>query len=243
MLHRLQEDAIFIADAHYQVGVREGFYGFLKKVETGEIQTSQLIMIGDMFDLLVAAINYTVQENQKVINLINTLSQTIEIFYFEGNHDFNLQKIFPKVKVIPIHKQPLICAYHDSKISLSHGDLHQGRSYALYTIMIRNPLVLKCLNFLDKNFDNFISRNILLEQKNKDICRKIKNFAQIIKLKSKKYDIASNGFDVICEGHYHMNEEYSLQGCQYRLFSSYACGNIYFTIDFKERIVFTPHKG
>lgn len=243
MLHKIKEDAIFVADAHYQVGVRESFYNFLLKVDAGEIRTSQLIMIGDMFDLLVGVIDYTIKENQKVIKLINTLSQKIEIFYFEGNHDFYLQKLFPNVKVIPIAQQVLLASYHDKKVAISHGDLHQGFGYKLYTLLIRNFFILKLLNFLDKNFHNFISKKILLAHKNKDICKKIENFAQIIKQKSKKYDIASNGFDVICEGHYHMNEEYSLQGSQYRLFSSYACGNIYFTIDFKEDIVFTPHKG
>jgi len=243
MLHKLKDDAIFIADAHYQIGVREYFYDFLIKVKEGEIQTSQLIMIGDMFDLLVGAIDYTIRENQKIIDIINTLSEKKEILYFEGNHDFNLQKLFPALIVIPISQQPLLCSYHDKKIALSHGDLFQGKGYRVYTALIRNGFILKILNFLDKHGDNFISKKILLAHKNKDICKKIENFAQIIKQKSKKYDIASNGFDVICEGHYHMNEEYSLQGCQYRLFSSYACGNIYFKIDFKDRIVFTPHKG
>lgn len=100
MLHKIQDDAIFIADAHYQVGLREDFYHFLEKIESGDIQTSQLIMIGDMFDLLVGAIDYTVKENQKVIDIIHKLSEKMEILYFEGNHDFNLQKLFPKVKVI-----------------------------------------------------------------------------------------------------------------------------------------------
>ncbi len=243
MHHKIKEGAIFIADAHYQNEVRESFYDFLLKVQTQEIETSQLIMIGDMFDLLVGSIDYTVKQNQKLITLINKLSQKIEILYFEGNHDFDLQKLFPTILVIPISQQPLLCTYHDKKISLSHGDLHQGWSYKFYTSWIRNIFALKILNFLDKNFNNFISKNILQEQKNKDICKKIENFAQIIKQKSKKYDIASNGFDVICEGHYHMNEEYSLEDCQYRLFASYACGNIYFSIDFKGDIVFIPHKG
>ena len=241
MLHKIKEDAIFIADAHYQVGVRESFYHFLLKVDSGEIETSQLIMIGDMFDLLVGLIHYTVRENQKVINLINSLAEKKEILYFEGNHDFYLQPLFPKVKVIPIKNQPLIASYHDKKIAISHGDLHQSIGYKIYTLLIRNFFILKILNFLDENYDNFISKKILFAHKNKDICKKIENFSQIIKQKSKKYDIANNGFDLICEGHYHMNEEYSFQGCQYRLFSSYACGNIYFKIAFTDKVLFTQH--
>ena len=238
MLHKLQNDALFVADAHYQVGVREEFYDFLLALKEGEIQTSQLIMMGDMFDLLVGAIDYTVAQNQKVITLINTLSTTKEILYFEGNHDFDLQTLFPKVKVIPRQKQPLLCTYHDKRMALSHGDLYQGWRYHAFCTFLRNPFTLKILNFIDKNRDNFISKDILSGQKNKNICKKVDNFYQKIKQKSKKYDIAGNRFDVICEGHYHMDEEYSFQGAQYVLFASYACGKSYFTIDFKERIAF-----
>jgi len=238
MLHKLQDDALFIADAHYQVGVREDFNDFLLALENEEIQTSQLIMMGDMFDLLVGAIDYTVMQNQEVIQRINTLSQNKEIFYFEGNHDFDLQKLFPNVTVIPRSQQPLVCTYHDKRLALSHGDLHQGWRYQLFCTLLRHPISLKLLNFIDKNRDNFISKNILQKQHNKNICKKIDNFHQKIKLKSKKYDIAGNRFDVICEGHYHMNEKYSFEGAQYVLFASYACGKSYFTIDFKERIAF-----
>jgi UDP-2,3-diacylglucosamine hydrolase len=238
MLHKLQDDALFIADAHYQVGIREEFYDFLLALKNQEIKTSQLIMMGDMFDLLVGSIDYTVAENQKVITLINTLSLKIQILYFEGNHDFDLQKLFPKVTVIPRHKQPLYCHYHDKHILLSHGDLYQGWRYQAFCALLRNTITLKILNFIDKNRDNFISKHILNAQKNKNICKKVDNFHQKIKQKSKKYDIAGNRFDVICEGHYHMNETYNFEGTQYVLFASYACGKSYFTIDFKERIAF-----
>jgi len=243
MPHKLHDDAIFIADAHYQVGVRERFYDFLLSLYHDRIQTSQLIMIGDMFDLLVGGIDYTISQNQKVIDLINQLSQTKEILYFEGNHDFDLQNLFPQVKVIPFSQQPFLCLYHDKHIALSHGDLYQGRSYQLYTFCIRNPFVLRLLNFIDKKGDNFISKNILQKQKNKKICKKIENFSQMIKQKSKKYDIATNRFDVICEGHYHMDEDFVFGDCHYKVFASYACGNIYFRLYFKDRIVFTPKKG
>lgn len=239
----LKDDALIIADAHYQVDVREDFYTFLLALKEKKIHTSQLIMIGDMFDLLVGDIDYTISQNQHVINLINQLSQTNEILYFEGNHDFDLQCLFPKVQVIPLSRQPLHCLYHDRSIALSHGDLYQGKGYQLYTLCIRNPFVLRLLNFIDKKGDNFISKNILLKQKNKKLCKKIENFSQMIKQKSKKYDIATNRFDVICEGHYHMDEDFVFGNCLYKIFASYACGNIYFRLHFKDRIVFTPQKG
>lgn len=243
MPRKLRDDAIFIADAHYQVGIREALYDFLLALQRKEIETSQLIMMGDMFDLLVGGIDYTTTQNKKVIDLINTLSHTIEILYFEGNHDFHLHKLFPNVLVIPITQQPLICHYHNKKIALSHGDLYQSLAYHYYTSWIRHPYTLKLLNFIDKKGDHFISKTILQKQKKKNICKKIDDFSQIIKQKSKKYDIAHNRFDLICEGHYHMDEDFTFGNCHFKIFASYACGNIYFRWHFKDRIVFIPNKG
>ena len=47
----LQEGAILIADAHYSDKHPE-FYAFLKALDSGQIKTKQLILMGDMFELL-----------------------------------------------------------------------------------------------------------------------------------------------------------------------------------------------
>ncbi len=241
MLPKLHDGALFIADAHYQVGVREELYFLLQKIDNKEITTPQLILMGDIFDLLVGSIDYTVKENQKLIRLINQIAIHTPIYYFEGNHDFDLQRLFPKIEVVPYNKQPLVMHYHDRRVALSHGDLHQGWKYTLYSSLIRHPWILKGLNFIDKKRDNFISKKILSEQKNKKLCKKLNHFYKIIKQKLKNYDIASNRFDVICEGHHHMDEEYQFEGTTFKLFASYACGGRYVFIDFKERIVFNQN--
>jgi UDP-2,3-diacylglucosamine hydrolase len=233
----IKEGALFISDAHENV-TREAFYRFLCAIDEGEITTPQLFLMGDMFDLLVGQISYTHTHYQKTINLINHLSKTIEIIYIEGNHDFNLQKLFPNVTVIPITKQPAAGIFHERLILLSHGDWNEDSNYQRYSKIIRNPLLLTFLNFYDNLRKNSISKSILKKQHQKYICFKIPNFKEYIKQKIQTYDIGVSKIDFVCEGHYHQNREFVFDTFTYKNFSSFACDKTCYQITFTDKIVF-----
>ncbi len=233
----IKEGALFISDAHDNAS-RDGFYHFLQDIQHHKIKTTQLFLMGDMFDLLVGQVTHTVKHYRKTINLINTLSKEIEIIYFEGNHDFNLQKMFPSVTIIPIQKQPLLCHFQNQTISLCHGDLYEDENYLRYTKIIRNPIPLSLLNLIDQTFGNFISKNILLKQQQKSICKKQPFFYTYIKQKLQKYDIGVSKIDFVCEGHHHQNEEFVFDTLRYKNFSSFACDKSYYQISFTDKIIF-----
>ncbi len=232
----IKKGAIFISDAH-EGESREGFYKFLKEIEDDKITPTQLIFMGDMFDLLVDQISQTKKLNQKTIDIINKLSKNVEIIYLEGNHDFCIKNIFPHCKVFPIEKQPLKCSFFDKTILLSHGDIYQNQDYQRYTKIIRNATVLKMLNLFNILVLGSILNKILHKQNIKNMCNKI-DITNKIKRKSKIYDIENSRFDFICEGHYHQNREYIFNNYRYKVFPSFACDNSYFQIDFQGEIVF-----
>ena len=95
----IKNDAIFVADAHFNKKNRE-FLTFLKKVESNEIITKQLFLMGDIFDFISGESIYFIKQNSVAIELLDKLSKDIEIIYLEGNHDYNLKSIFPKIEVI-----------------------------------------------------------------------------------------------------------------------------------------------
>ena len=101
----IKQDAIFLADSHFNEKNRELLI-FLEKVESKEIVTTQLFLMGDMIDFISGESRYFIQQNIEVINLLNKLSNEIEIIYLEGNHDYNLKSIFPNIQVIKREKQP-----------------------------------------------------------------------------------------------------------------------------------------
>lgn len=239
MHHKISQGAIFIADCH-ENKQREWFWKFLCDIKANKITPSELFLMGDIFDLLVGEITFTHSFAKKYINLLDELAKKIPIFYFEGNHDFNLQKIFSHVKVIPLQNQPMIFKYKNQKILLSHGDIYGDLSYILYTKFIRHSFTCKVLNTLNNALNGYISNKILHAQKSKNICKKIKNFKQNINVKLQKYPLKN--IDVVCEGHYHQNENFTCKGVMYQNFSSFACDKSYFVVQSHKSIKFTQIK-
>ncbi len=221
MYLNIKESAIFIADSHYNSN-RTILKNVLEEIQTEKIQTSQLFLMGDIFDFLSDDITYFQKENQNIIDLINKLSKTIEIIYLEGNHDFNLSDTFPNILVISRQFQPLICTYQKKKIALSHGDIFMPRPYEIYTSFIRSKATGKIANLLDINYILFKNLNSWLL--NKNICGDIKDFNSFAQNRIDQY--SSYDIDYIIEGHFHQDKRYS----NYINLPSLACQKRYFQI-------------
>jgi len=185
----LKNKAIVIADVHYKKGNTE-FLNLLKKWI--ENPPPQVFFLGDIFHLLLP-FEFLIKYNQEVIDLINTLSKKTEVYYTPGNHDFNIEKIFPSVKFSEAFID------ENKSIFLSHGDLTDtDKKYLFYVKIIRNAYFEMLLNIVSLNFiNNWLFKKIL--QKRID-CKKLPNFEKKIKEKMKNID-----FNTIIEGHYHQN--------------------------------------
>ncbi len=223
----LQEGAILVADAHYSQAYPQ-FYTFLKAIDSGKIKTKQLILMGDMFELLFGVIKQTHEDNAEEIALLNKLSKRIEIIYFEGNHDFGLQRIFPEIMVFPLHKQPQITELNGQRIKLSHGDTNTPLGYQIYTKLIRNPVILFVIGLADKVCAHCIISWLKRRGEKKDPCYKIRGFKEIIYKRLKP--LKSETLDVVIEGHFHQDLSFTLYGFDYINLASFACNQKYFTV-------------
>jgi len=223
MFLNIQENAIFVADSHYNLK-NEQFLTFLKSLENNRIETKQLILMGDNFDFLSAESKYFIKQNKTAIELLNKLATSMEIVYLEGNHDYNLQKIFPNIKVIKREKQPLFAKYKDKSIALSHGDNFINWKYDLFCLVIRNSILLKFLNIID--FGNFISKKIESLLLEKNVCHRMENFKKIINKRINNYKT-----DIIIEGHYHQGSTFEFENKKYVNIPSLCCDNKYFKLN------------
>ena len=218
---KLFEGAIFLSDAHYSFKHKE-LVAFLKAIRSQEIQTPQLILMGDIFDLLFGGIAKTVERNQEAVDLINTLSDNIEILYLEGNHDFNLASIFPGVKVFSIQQQPVICEFKGESVALAHGDFDAPFGYRLYTAVIRSPFVLRSLSFLNSVGRQFILNVLDAKLAQKDDCQKMHTFETYITKHLAKQELKKYAFFI--EGHHHQDLSFKIDGCSYVNLPAFACG-------------------
>ena len=198
MFLSLKDDAIFVADAHLNKKNLE-FEVFLEKLHSKEITTTQLILMGDIFDFISGESKYFIKLYEKSINLLNKLSNEMQIIYLEGNHDYNLQNLFPNIKVFKIEQQPIQMKFNDELIALSHGDNFVGGGYKVYTKIIRNYPLLVFLNMID--FGNFISKKIEQGLLGKTICRDFTGFEEFAKRRLSNYSQKT-----VIEGHYHQGK-------------------------------------
>jgi len=225
---RLHEGAIFLSDAHYSFKHKE-LLAFLKALRAQKIQTPQLILMGDIFDLLFGDIPKTVERNQEAVDLINALSDNIEIIYLEGNHDFNLSSIFPGVTLFPIQQQPLVCRYKEQRVRIAHGDFDAPLGYRLYTSLIRSPFVLKGLSLLNRLGKQFVLNALDKKLQGKDDCQSMYTFEAYVKRHLSQQEL--DEVDLFIEGHYHQDVQFKIGGCLYVNLPAFACGRGYIRLE------------
>ncbi len=217
----LKEGAFVVSDAHYSSS-RPELLNFFKAIKSKKLLPTQLILMGDIFDALFGGITATHKTNQELIATINQLTQEIEVIYLEGNHDFNLQEIFPNVRVVPIAKQPIVCSFADKKVILAHGDFDAPFLYQLYTSIVRNKLFLKFLNL----FDTYLLAKLDTYLGKKDDCKELLWFDGFIKKRiENNYEC-----DYFIEGHFHQNKIIKLDNMEYVNLAAFACNQRYFIV-------------
>jgi len=191
----VREGAIFIADSHYP---HHGdlFLELLKKLHNGDIEIPQLFLMGDNFDLLFGYNDYIRTFVSEMIELLQSLSKSIEIHYFEGNHDFCLKELFPNIHVYPRKLQPVIFEMGEKRVGISHGDRYAtGFGYDLYCTILRSKTMLTLL----KPWEHAIIDHRMQALSQKKICRTFTEFEKRVEKIMQSY----NGVDLVIEGHYH----------------------------------------
>jgi len=229
----IKEGAFFISDAHYSPR-RPQLLSFLEAIKNKELQPTQLIFMGDIFDALFGLITRTYTVNQKVIDLINELSLEIEVIYLEGNHDFNLKNLFKDSRVVPIQNQPLQVMLNEKKIYLAHGDFIGSKGYKLYTSIVRYPFSLMIFNIVNILLNNYILNTLDTYLSKKNDCTKIKNFNTIIEKRlDNKYEC-----EYFVEGHFHQNKIIKFDKYKYFNLAAFACNQRYFIVKLSHKELF-----
>ena len=240
----IKKSALFVADAHVNEK-RDELYSLLEQINNSKLRPSQLFLMGDIFDLLVGNVKYTQKTNQKYIELINEISKKTETFYFEGNHDFNLKKLFPEVKVFSYDEQPVIFDMNNKKILLLHGDKAAPFSYVFYTAIIRSKIFLSFVSLVDNILNGFISKKIINSQYNKKLCKRIDNFENIVLKRVNK--LIKKDIEVIMEGHFHQDIQIELgKKKKYINIPSFACNKSFIIVQSHlrfEKVQFALDKG
>ena len=89
----IKDDSIFVADSHYNQKNKQ-FLVFLEKLNSQEIKTSQLFLMGDMIDFISGESKYFIKQNSDVIELLNKLICTFLNSPFSVKESLMFQRIY-----------------------------------------------------------------------------------------------------------------------------------------------------
>lgn len=107
--YRLEGEVYIISDAHFKPSDASMLLSFLHGVPRG----ANILMLGDIFQLLIGAIPESLRQNARLLRALYRASLRHSILYLEGNHDFALggSRYFSHIEVVPRRKQPLLVWY------------------------------------------------------------------------------------------------------------------------------------
>ena len=230
----LKPGALFISDAHYSAQ-RPKLLELLKKILSDEISATQLILMGDIFDLLFGGITLSYKRNQDVIKIINAISSKMQVLYLEGNHDFILKRYFPNIQVVPLQAQPLHVRYKNSDILLAHGDFGSELKYRIYTAIVRSRLLLSFLGLIDLLSFHSIIHWLDAYLAKKDDCREILDFKSLVKRRLDENRFLK--YDALIEGHFHQNRSFNFEDFHYINLGAFACNERYFVVKSEHEVL------
>ena len=181
--------------------------------------------MGDIFDLLFGEVRVTHRMNAECIDVLHRIGERIPLLYLEGNHDYNLAKLFPDATVVPLRRQPFHCRFGDVPIWLAHGDFNQPLTYRLYTAFIRHPAILYLLQGIDRLGHGAILRRLERYLEAKKDCYRIDGFEAMIARHIAPLALPEGS--VFIEGHYHQGKTFDIGGVHYHNLDAFACRRRY----------------
>lgn len=212
---------VAISDVHVKKPHDEADKLLLSFLNHSEVQSSDyIVFLGDIFDLMCGPHEEYAESYSHLFNLIEELhSKNKKIFFFEGNHDLHLERLFEKVwakKVMTISQKPIIEEIDGKKYYFSHGDEHEvdNLSYHRYMKIVRsNPLKFvanhlmpyKVLKFIGERASK-MSRKRGSRSFDADLVRE--TFRQGVK------QTTEGKFDFVLGGHSHVQDQYKIPGSE-----------------------------
>lgn len=194
---------VVLSDLHLW-GVDDPLYrALLRFIDTHLQAGDRFFIVGDLFDLFVGNKRVFRERYHELIQQIRGLGEReVEVFYIEGNHDFQLENLFDDCSHVRLYGDSMHYEWDGRRFHFCHGDKINWRDvgYQTFRLLTRN-LVTQCLieaapggliDHLGKFMSN-ASRGYNPEPNDK-VVQLFRNYA---------CDLISHGYDFVIMGHSH----------------------------------------
>lgn len=126
--------ALFIADAHLRHPQDENYKRLLEFLEQQRGNLDALFLLGDIFEFWVGYNHIVFSEHLPLLSKLQELTSAgCQLYYVEGNHDFNLGVFFTETLSCTVIPDQQVITLNNKKIFVCHGDLAnpEAKSYRL----------------------------------------------------------------------------------------------------------------
>ncbi len=152
----LKSPSVFFSDLHIkdlEHSIENNRNDLLNKFLKSDLtkQSQQIFLLGDIFDLMIGPhTGYFNKYKFFFDQLAEYIKQGKSVYYFQGNHDFHLEKLFELFKQkynlkqgVFLFSEPTLFQFNEKTIYISHGDELDidNKPYQRYKKIIRSPLV------------------------------------------------------------------------------------------------------
>ncbi len=214
-------NAYFVSDLHIGSPTDSRaklFLEFLADLR-GRQNATHLFLMGDIFDLWVAAHSYFIDKYQIITDEIMRLRDDgVEIHYFEGNHDLYLRHYWGEQIGLTVHEGPAYFDLGHQRVRIEHGDQMDpdDRGYRFLRWFLRTPPLKFLMPRLPGSLvvaigkkSSHSSRVYTSETKTitrEDTIGKIRSHAEKVYVETP--------FNLIISGHVHVRDQYLVQDGQ-----------------------------
>ena len=115
-------------------------------------KVDQLFILGDLFNTWIGD-DISLNAYQTIVNVLNKLTKTTEVFVMVGNRDFLLSNTFENETGCKLIKEPHLLNHNEQNYLLIHGDslCTDDVDYQKLKKVLRNPVIQFIFLHLPKN--------------------------------------------------------------------------------------------
>jgi UDP-2,3-diacylglucosamine hydrolase len=197
---------IFIADAHLRSPEDANYRTLIRFLETLPRDTDTLYLLGDLFEFWVGYPSPVYSHYREFIDCLKAVKgRGVRIVYFEGNHDFHLDRFFEEQLQAEVHKAGAVLEIDGQKVYLCHGDQinRQDYRYRAFRLALHNPVIKALLPLFSRRLAARAASVLSQRSGKRHAARSSRwDYRVILNTFAKQHFAA--GCDTVITGHYHL---------------------------------------
>ncbi|HBG05884.1 MAG: UDP-2,3-diacylglucosamine hydrolase [Geobacteraceae bacterium GWC2_58_44] len=197
---------IFIADAHLRSPEDANYRTLVRFLETLPPDTDTLYLLGDLFEFWIGNPNPVYGHYREIVDCLKGVrGRGVRIVYFEGNHDFHLDRFFGKQLQAEVHKSGAVVEIGGQKVYLCHGDQinHEDYRYRAFRLLLHNPVTKVLVPLFSRRIAAHAAATLSRRSSSKRAARRARwDYRVVLDSFARKRFAA--GCDAVITGHYHL---------------------------------------